>query len=104
VYGGGGGGGIDSGTPGTGGSSIGGAGGVSSGAGSAGALNTGSGGGGGAYTTGNGGNGSAGVVIISYPSTFKDLSSIGGTLVHTKTTSGGNTIYKFTGGSGSIQW
>jgi hypothetical protein len=32
------------------------------------------------------------------------LSSIGGTLVYTKTTAGGNTIYTFTSGTGTIQW
>jgi hypothetical protein len=43
-------------------------------------------------------------VIISYPSTNADLVSIGGTLVSSKTTSGGNTIYTFTGGTGTISW
>jgi hypothetical protein len=43
-------------------------------------------------------------VIISYPSTFADLASIGGGLTYTKTTSGGNTIYRFTAGTGNISW
>jgi hypothetical protein len=32
------------------------------------------------------------------------LSSIGGGLPYTTTTSGGNTIYTFTAGTGSISW
>jgi hypothetical protein len=32
------------------------------------------------------------------------LVSIGGGLTYTKTTSGGNTIYKFTAGTGNISW
>jgi hypothetical protein len=43
-------------------------------------------------------------VIISYPSTKADLASIGVGLTYTKTTSGGNTIYNFTAGTGSISW
>jgi hypothetical protein len=42
--------------------------------------------------------------VISYASTFTDLVSIGGGLTYTKTTSGGNTIYTFTAGTGSISW
>jgi hypothetical protein len=62
--------------------------------------NTGGGGGGcgsGGSGTG-GGNGGSGIVIISYPSTFKDASTTGTVI---RTTSGGNTIYTFTG-SGTI--
>jgi hypothetical protein len=44
------------------------------------------------------------VVIISYPSTDADLASIGGGLTYTKTTSGGNTIYTFTAGTGNVSW
>jgi hypothetical protein len=74
-----------------------------------GSANTGGGGGG----SGNQGNvlncsvestGGSGVVIISYASTYGDLTSIGAGLTYTKTTSGGNTIYKFTAGTGSISW
>jgi hypothetical protein len=32
------------------------------------------------------------------------LVSIGGGLTYTKTTSGGNTIYRFTAGTGTISW
>jgi hypothetical protein len=32
------------------------------------------------------------------------LASIGGGLTYTKTTVGGNTIYTFTAGTGTIQW
>jgi hypothetical protein len=31
-----------------------------------------------------------------------DLTSIGGTLVHTKTTTGGKKIYSFTAGTGTV--
>jgi hypothetical protein len=66
------------------------------------------GGGGGSGSSGSpysaGGDGGSGVVIIAYPSTNSDLASIGGGLTYTKTTSGGNTIYKFTAGTGSINW
>jgi hypothetical protein len=69
-------------------------------------INRGGGGGGagGNNNTGtySGGNGSSGIVIIRYPSTFADLTSIGGGLTFTKTTSGGNTIYQFTAGTGSV--
>ena len=41
-------------------------------------------------------------MIISYAETFADLTSIGGGLTYTKTTSGGNTIYKFTAGTGTV--
>jgi hypothetical protein len=43
-------------------------------------------------------------VVISYPSTSADLLTIGGGLTYAKTTSGGNTIYTFTAGTGTIQW
>jgi hypothetical protein len=39
---------------------------------------------------------------LSYPSTFPDLVSISGGLTYTKTTSGGNTIYTFTAGTGTV--
>jgi hypothetical protein len=39
---------------------------------------------------------------LSYASTFSDLSSIGGGLTYAKTTSGGNTIYSFTAGTGTV--
>ena len=41
-------------------------------------------------------------MIISYPSTFTDLASIGVGLTYAKTTSGGNTIYTFTAGTGTV--
>lgn len=68
----------------------------SSGTGSAGAANTGNG----AVAPWNnvGQNGGSGVVIISYANTYKDATATG---TYTKTSSGGNTIYIFTG-SGTI--
>jgi hypothetical protein len=45
-----------------------------------------------------GGSGGSGVVVIAYPSAYKDATATG---TYTKTTAGGNTIYTFTG-SGTI--
>jgi hypothetical protein len=39
---------------------------------------------------------------LRYPDTFADLTSIGGGLTYTKTASGGNTIYTFTAGTGTV--
>jgi len=105
-YCGGGGGGSDSGTPGAGGSSIGGAGSTVVGvAGNPGTTNTGSGGGGGG-TSGNGGLGGSGVVIIAYPDSFAALSSVGGGLTYSVSTTSrtGYRVYTFTAGTGTIQW
>jgi hypothetical protein len=41
-------------------------------------------------------------VIIRYADTFADLATIGGTLVHSKTTNGGFKIYTFTAGTGTV--
>jgi hypothetical protein len=99
TYAGGGGGGITTGgTAGTGGSGGGGN------AGSAGTTNRGGGGGGGNVSNATGSAGGSGIVVIAYPSTSADLASIGGGLTYTKTTVGGNTIYTFTAGTGTIQW
>jgi hypothetical protein len=67
----------------------------------AGTANTG-GGAGGRYNAGAGYSGGSGIVILSYPSTKTDFTSIGGGLTYTKTTSGGNTIYTFTAGTGTV--
>ena len=91
---------------GTGGNGGGGDGGGSNnaGAGFAGTANTGGGGGGdGAGGPGGGGGaGGSGIVVISYPSTYPNLTSIGGGLTYTLTTSGGNKIYTFTAGTGTV--
>jgi hypothetical protein len=42
------------------------------------------------------------VVIIAYSDAFSDFTSIGGGLTYSKTTSGGNTIYTFTQGTGTV--
>jgi len=60
------------------------------GAGGAGTANTGGGGGGAGSGTATGGTGGSGVVIISYPT--GSVTATGGTI----TTSGGNTIHRFT--------
>ena len=54
--------------------------------------------GGGGGNAGTGGNGGSGIVIIRYPSTFADATSVTN---GTKTTANGYTIYTFTS-SGSI--
>jgi hypothetical protein len=123
VYaGGGGGGGLTGGTGGTGG---GGNGAQGNAAGNPGTTNTG-GGGGGAYdqsTSGKaGGNGGSGVVIIAYPDTFANLSSIdsglttqswngsawvnnaSGSTTPNTTIRSGYKVYRFSSGTGSIQW
>ena len=65
----------------------------------------GKGGGGGGAGNGiasNTSTGGSGVVILAYPDTFSDLTTVSGGLTYTKTTSGGNKIYKFTAGTGTI--
>jgi hypothetical protein len=46
--------------------------------------------------------GGSGIVIISYPSSSPDLTSIDVGLTYAKTTAGGNTIYTFTAGTGTV--
>jgi hypothetical protein len=60
-------------------------------------------GGGGSANMGSGSAGS-GVVIIAYPSTQADITTIGGGLTYTKDTStrSGWTVYKFTAGTGTV--
>ena len=69
------------------------------GTGTAGTANTGGGGGGGAYTGGNnsGGAGGSGVVILSVPTAFYSGTTTGSPTI---TTSGANTIIKFTTSGG----
>jgi hypothetical protein len=64
-----------------------------------GAVNTGSGGG----SANNGGrSGGSGIVIIRYPDTQADLTTIGGGLTYSLTTTGGYKIYSFTAGTGTV--
>jgi hypothetical protein len=44
------------------------------------------------------------VVIIRYNNSNADLASISGGLTYTKTTSGSDTVYTFTAGSGNVSW
>lgn len=86
--------------PGSGGAGGGGQGGrYSSPTATSGAANT--GGGGGGWMNGTPGLGGSGIVVLSYANTFSDFSSISG-LTYTKTSSGGNTIYTFTSGTGTV--
>jgi hypothetical protein len=67
-----------------------------------GAVNTGGGGGGvwnPAFASGAGGSG---IVVIRYPNTFLDLTTIGGSLVYTLNNLGGFKIYTFTAGTGTV--
>ena len=69
--------------------------------GTAGTVNRGGGGGGGAYNISvpqYGYAGGSGIVVVAYPLGYKDATATG---TYAKTTSGGNTIYTFTG-SGTI--
>ena len=94
-YGGGGGGGVFSspGIQGAGGNGGGGSGGTTTVVGTAGTANTGGGGGGGGANTVLGGNGGSGVVIISVPTANYTGTTTGSPTI---TTSGSNTIIKFT--------
>jgi hypothetical protein len=91
--GGGGGGGNAGGAGGTGGAGGGGAGGVNGSNGVAGTVNTGGGGGGGGYSGGTGGAGGSGVVILSIPTSNYSGIITGSPTI---TTSGSNTVIKFT--------
>jgi hypothetical protein len=74
--------------------------------GNSGTVNTGGGGGGAGNTNQGGkkgGNGGSGIVVIAYDSTKKDL-TVGAGLTYTSTTSGGNKIYTFTAGTGTVSW
>jgi hypothetical protein len=71
--------------------------------GAPGTVNTGSGGGG-CGTSAAGGQGGSGVVIVRYPSTEANLSSIGGGLTFSWSSAGGVKTYTFTAGSGNINW
>jgi hypothetical protein len=42
------------------------------------------------------------VVIIRYPDTYADLTSIAGGLTYTKTTPTGYKVYTFTAGTGTV--
>ena len=61
-------------------------------------------GGGGGGNNGSSYRGGSGVVIIAYPNTYQNITTIPGTLTYTldTTTRAGYKVYKFTAGSGSI--
>lgn len=71
--------------------------------GGAGTVNTGSGGGG-CGTSASGGQGGSGVVIVRYPNTSANISSIGAGLTYSFTNTGGFKTYTFTNGTGAIAW
>jgi hypothetical protein len=70
----------------------------------AGTANTGSGGGGGVSQGAPivGAAGGSGVVIIRYPDSYEDLSSIDVGLTYSKTTPAGYKVYTFTAGTGTV--
>ena len=88
---------------GTGGSGGGGNGGFG-GSSTQGAANTGGGSGGNGFATGSSLNGGSGVVIIAYPDNFAPLTSIGVGLTYDQPTRSGYRVYRFTAGTGTIQW
>jgi hypothetical protein len=71
--------------------------------GSVGTVNTGSGGGGSGGNTAYGGSGGSGIVIIRYVTADATI-SIGAGLTSTTTTSGADTIVKFTAGTGTVSF
>lgn len=68
--------------------------------GTAGLANTGGGGGAGRMALGMAGG--SGVILVRYPDTFADLTSVGAGLTFAKVTSGGFKYYKFTQGTGTV--
>lgn len=64
-------------------------------------ANTGSGGGGGVY---GGGSGGSGIVILAYANTYPDLVIAGLPYTLSTTSRPGYKVYKFTGGSGTVQF
>ena len=69
-----------------------------------GAPNTG-GGGGGSITLGTGSTGGSGIVIISYPNTYQNLTTINVGLTYSgPVNTGGNKVYTFTAGTGTVVW
>ena len=60
------------------------------------------GGGGGGASSQAGGAGGSGIVILSYPDSYADLTSISAGLTYTKTTPTGYKVYSFTAGTGTI--
>jgi hypothetical protein len=48
-----------------------------------------------------GGAGGSGIVILSYPNTYGTISSISG-LTYSYANTGGNNVYTFTSGSGTV--
>jgi hypothetical protein len=69
-----------------------------------GSANTGGGGGGVATNDQAAGSGGSGVVIIAYPDTYPALASIGAGLTYNQPTRSGYRVYRFTAGTGTIQW
>jgi hypothetical protein len=60
--------------------------------------------GGGYNSARKGGNGGSGVVIIAYPNTYAAITSISGGLTYDQPTRSGYRVYRFTNGTGTIQW
>jgi hypothetical protein len=50
----------------------------------------------------NGGSGGSGIVILRYPDTYPDITTIPGGLTYTRTTPTGYKVYSFTAGTGTV--
>jgi len=71
------------------------------GIGGSGGANTGSGGGGCGHSD-VGGSGGSGIIVLRFPNTYPDFTSIGAGLTFTKTSITGFTVYRFTSGTGTV--
>jgi hypothetical protein len=71
------------------------------GIGGSGGANTGSGGGGCGHAE-LGGPGGSGIIVLRFPNTYPDFTSIGAGLTFTKTSITGFTVYRFTAGTGTV--
>jgi hypothetical protein len=76
-------------------------GGSGQGIGGAGGVNTGSGGGGCGHAD-VGGSGGSGIIVLRFPNTYPDFTSIGAGLTYQKTSITGFTVYRFTAGTGTV--
>lgn len=74
------------------------------GVGGNGTANTGSGGGGSITSGGAGGSGGNGVIILRYPNTYANITTIGAGLTYAWSSNNGFKYYTFTAGTGTVTW